>query len=223
MPRVLAVRLRFLIWRRVVLSVVLVAMSDTVIDISKFQVGKPPPDPDHASFNVEQIAPYRWIIRASFRSGRSTALLGVYSSKEAAEGRLPSVSRLWEASLSMTPRQQPTVPRAHQAAEIDPLSKATAWLDAYRDGDLERILVAYADEARVCCGCQSGALAIGRDAIRAYWQKRLHEEPSVQLFDLELASFGTVVSYAAPSGVVDVVLQFDLHGQIVSHLCAPRP
>lgn len=103
---------------------------------------------------------------------------------------------------------------------FDPMAAAVDWLDAYRAGDIEAILMMYADDAVVHCGCDSLTIT-GKDGLRAYWMERLRKHPASELDNLQPSHEGTTISYVTGNGVVSAVLAFNAAGQIKTLSCGP--
>ena len=103
---------------------------------------------------------------------------------------------------------------------FDAMAAAVDWLDAYRAGDIDLILSMYADDAVVECGCDD-VIIVGKEGLRAYWERRLREFPASKLDDLWPCADGATISYRARPGPVSAILQFSTDGRI-SHLrCKP--
>lgn len=106
---------------------------------------------------------------------------------------------------------------------FDPMAAAVDWLDAYRAGDIDAILDAYANDAMVHCACGGMKTIAGRAALRAYWLDRLQKHPASELDDIQPHSEGTSVSYVTNGGIVSAVLRFDKEtGKIKTLNCGPR-
>ena len=116
-----------------------------------------------------------------------------------------------------------TLPKRQQGRNMsfDPMAAAIDWLDAYRAGDLESILEMYADDATLECGCSGGKMITGREAIRAYWVKRLRDYPASELDDMQPLRDVTAISYLTKKGPVSAVLAFDDQGLIAFQQCGP--
>ena len=104
--------------------------------------------------------------------------------------------------------------------KFDAMAAAVDWLDAYRFGDIEAILRMYRDDAVTECGCD-GVTIVGKDGLRAYWERRLREYPASQLDDLKPSEDGATISYLASDGLVAAILEFGSDGRIRALLCRP--
>jgi ketosteroid isomerase-like protein len=76
---------------------------------------------------------------------------------------------------------------------FDAMAAAVDWLDAYRAGDIEAILMMHADGAVVQCGCDPIEIVTGKEALRAYWERRLNGHPVSDLDDLQPSSGGASI------------------------------
>ena len=103
---------------------------------------------------------------------------------------------------------------------FDAMAAAVDWLDAYRAGDIDSILNMYADDAVVECGCD-GVTIVGKDGLRAYWERRLKEYPASKLDDLWPSAEGATISYRARAGLVGAILEFNADGRIARLRCGP--
>ena len=78
---------------------------------------------------------------------------------------------------------------------FDRMAAAVDWLDAYRDGNLEKILKMYGDDAVIECGCGGMKTIAGKESLRAYWVQRLKDYPASHMDELQPSSDGTMISY----------------------------
>ena len=104
---------------------------------------------------------------------------------------------------------------------LDPMAVMVDWLDAYRSRDLETILLLYADDAIIECGCGGGTTLSGRHAVRAYWQQRLIDFPVSELDNLQPANDGTAITYLCKGSPVRGDFKFNTAGQITFQNCGP--
>ena len=105
-------------------------------------------------------------------------------------------------------------------SSVDLMGIAIDWLDAYRAGDLF-IVDCYADDASLRCDCGGGNELRGTDAITAYWQQRLVENPGGELIDLHWNGSDIVLDFRVPGGVVQATLTFDADGALLRSRCGP--
>jgi len=103
---------------------------------------------------------------------------------------------------------------------FDAMAAAVDWLDAYRAGDIETILGMYRDDAVTECGCDRVSV-VGRNALRAYWERRVKNYPASELDDLTASEDGATISYVTAKGQVAAVLKFDDQGRITVLRCGP--
>jgi hypothetical protein len=103
---------------------------------------------------------------------------------------------------------------------FDAMAAAVDWLDAYRAGDIDLILSMYAEDAVVECGCD-GLVMVGKQGLRAYWQRRLREYPASKLDDLWPSEDGATISYKSRTGLVGATLEFNADGRIARLRCRP--
>jgi hypothetical protein len=103
---------------------------------------------------------------------------------------------------------------------FDPMAAAIDWLDAYRAASLS-IVDLYADGALLECGCDGKNVIGGRAAITEYWKERFADKPAGELEDLQQDSYGVLVSYRVPNGIVTAVLTFDDEGKVKR--CVQQP
>ncbi len=103
---------------------------------------------------------------------------------------------------------------------FDAMATAIDWLDAYRAGDITAILGMYADDAVVECGC-NGVTVTGKEALRAYWEKRLRDHPASDLDDIQWSNGVANISYLSHDRIVGAALEFDAHGMIARLQCGP--
>ena len=103
---------------------------------------------------------------------------------------------------------------------FDAMAAAVDWLDAYRAGDIDSILNMHAPDAVVECGCE-GLTIVGKEGLRAYWERRLKDYPASDLEDLRPDANGARISYLVRDSAVGAILKFDANGRISRLHCAP--
>lgn len=121
--------------------------------------------------------------------------------------------------LTLDPPQNS--PAQVRLMSFDPMAAAVDWLDAYRARDIDAILDMYADGAFVECRCGGVKTLTGGQAIRAYWEQRLRDEPASDLDSLHPMDGGASISYVTKNGSVSAILEFDADGHISALRCAP--
>lgn len=103
---------------------------------------------------------------------------------------------------------------------FDALAAAVDWLDAYRSGDIDKIIAMYAENAVTGCRCD-GLTITGEHGLRAYWQRRVQEYPASDLDDLRPDGDSAIISYITRHGSVGATIQFNAAGQIAFLRCGP--
>jgi len=93
------------------------------------------------------------------------------------------------------------------------MAAAVDWLDSYRAGDIGAILDMYADDAVTECGCD-GLTVAGKEGLRAYWERRLRDDPAADLDDLQSYGEGATISFIARDRVVAATMKFNAEGRI---------
>jgi hypothetical protein len=106
-------------------------------------------------------------------------------------------------------------------SSFDPMATAVDWLDAYRAAALDSIVTLYDDDASLECGCGGQKVIVGKGAIAEYWRQRFVEAPALALEDILPVGNAVAVSYRTPSGVVQVILDFNEAGRIERSRCGP--
>jgi ketosteroid isomerase-like protein len=104
---------------------------------------------------------------------------------------------------------------------FDPMAAVVDWLDAYRSSDLENMLILYADNATIECGCGGATSISGRQGVRAYLEQRLRDYPACELDDLQPAGDGAAITYLCHGRPVRGDFEFDATGQITFQRCGP--
>ena len=101
----------------------------------------------------------------------------------------------------------------------DPMAVAIDWLDAYRRGRIDEMVGMHSPDAVIDCACEGRSAIQGKDSIAAYWQRRIGEDPSLELLDFDSGGREVVIVYRTNSGIVEALLDIAEDGLITHCAC----
>jgi len=101
----------------------------------------------------------------------------------------------------------------------DPMAVAIDWLDAYRTRRVDEIVAMHSADAVIDCACERGGAIQGKEGIAAYWQRRIGEDPSLELLDFDTAGREVVIVYRTNNGIVEALLDIAEDGLITHCAC----
>ena len=103
-------------------------------------------------------------------------------------------------------------------SSVDLMAIAVDWLDAYRAGDLF-IIDFYDIDASLQCDCGGKKEFRGTNAIAAFWQQRLVEQPVGELIELRSDDSDVVLHFRVSDDTVKATLTFNPDGSLRHSRC----